>query len=284
MKFLRSALGALGWLALAALWFWAWHLKDPHLRFMRAWELPMLLSALGASAVIAWRFGRRACCGPCRWAWCSRRCSRPSATKRRACDHRAEVPASSGPVARMLGAHFMVGYDDAKDLHELARKGLIGGVFITGRNVKGRTAADLRKEIGDLQALRREAGLPALIVATDQEGGAVSRLSPLIERQPGLSTLLDADVPEAELAQRAHATARNKAVRSPRSASRSTSAPWSICAPAAHRADGTCTPASTNAPSRPTPRSPRRWRSLTSKASNRLACAARSSTFPGSRA
>ena len=204
MKLLRFTLGALGWLALAALWFWAWHLKDPHLRFMRAWELPMLLGALGLSAVAAWRFGRRAF-RPVSLGLVFAALVTALGNEAASLQHRAEVPLASGPVERLLGAHFMVGYDDAKELHELARKGLIGGVFITGRNVKGRTAAALREEIDGLQTLRRETGLPPLIIATDQEGGAVSRLSPLIERQPGLATLLDADVPEAELAQRAHA-------------------------------------------------------------------------------
>ena len=61
MKLLRIVASATGWLALAALWFWAWHLKDPHLRFMRAWELPLLSALLLAvyfSAVLGgWRRG-----------------------------------------------------------------------------------------------------------------------------------------------------------------------------------------------------------------------------------
>ena len=58
MKLLRVIAVASGWLALAALWFWAWHLKDPHLRFMRAWELPLLSALLLAGIAIAWRFAR----------------------------------------------------------------------------------------------------------------------------------------------------------------------------------------------------------------------------------
>ncbi|MET3913776.1 beta-N-acetylhexosaminidase [Variovorax sp. OAS795] len=204
MKHLRFALGALGWLALAALCFWAWQLKDPHLRFMRAWELPMLLGALGVCTAVAWRFARRAL-RPVSLGLVLAALFTALGHEAASLRHRAEVSAASGPTAQLIGSHFVVGYDDAKDLRELARKGLIGGVFIGGRNVKGRTAAALREEIDGLQALRREAGLPPLIVATDQEGGAVSRLSPLIEHQPGLATLLDADVPEAEIAQRAHA-------------------------------------------------------------------------------
>ena len=204
MKLLRFALGTLGWLALAALWFWAWHLKDPHLRFLREWELLLLLGALGLAAVAAWRLARRSL-RPVTLGLVFAAVLTALNNEAASLQHRAEVSAASGPIAQTLGAHFIVGYDDAKELRELARKGLIGGVFITGRNVRGRTAAALREEIDDLQALRREAGLQPLIIATDQEGGAVSRLSPLVERQPGLATLLDADVPEEELAQRAHA-------------------------------------------------------------------------------
>jgi beta-N-acetylhexosaminidase len=204
MRLLRVIASASGWLALATLWFWAWHLKDPHLRFMRAWELPLLLAMLVAGIAIAWRFARGnlrpVALGLAFAALLTALCNEAASHQ-----HRAEVNASEGPLAQALGAHFIVGYDDAKNLRELARKGLIGGIFVTGRNVKGRTAAELRDEIEGLQALRREAGLPSLIVATDQEGGAVSRLSPLVERQPSLASLLDADVPDNELSQRAHA-------------------------------------------------------------------------------
>ncbi|MBN8755267.1 MULTISPECIES: glycoside hydrolase family 3 N-terminal domain-containing protein [Variovorax] len=204
MKALRVVAGALGWLALAALWFWAWHLKDPHLRFMREWELSLLLGVLTAGIAVAWRFARgrlRPVALGLAFAALLTALGNEAASRQ----HRAEVEAASGPVAQALGARFIVGYDDAAQLRDRVRKGLIGGIFVTGRNVKGRTAAELRDEIAGLQALRREAGLPPLVVATDQEGGAVSRLSPLVEPQPALATLLDADVSDEELAQRAHA-------------------------------------------------------------------------------
>ena len=204
MKALRVVAGALGWLALAALWFWAWHLKDPHLRFMREWELSLLLGVLTAGIAVAWLFARgrlRPVALGLAFAALLTALGNEAASRQ----HRAEVEAASGPVAQALGARFIVGYDDAAQLRDRVRKGLIGGIFVTGRNVKGRTAAELRDEIAGLQALRREAGLPPLVVATDQEGGAVSRLSPLVEPQPALATLLDADVSDEELAQRAHA-------------------------------------------------------------------------------
>lgn len=204
MKLLRVIGAALGWLALATLWFWAWHLKDPHLRFMREWELPLLLAALVAGIAVAWRFARSAL-RPVALGLAFAALLTALGNEAASRQHRAEVNAASGAAAQVLGAHFIVGYDDANDLRELARKGLIGGIFVTGRNVKGRTAGQLREEIRGLQAVRRKAGLPPLVVATDQEGGAVSRLSPLVERQPALSTLLDADLPEDQLSERARA-------------------------------------------------------------------------------
>jgi beta-N-acetylhexosaminidase len=71
----------------------------------------------------------------------------------------------------------------------LAEKGLIAGVYITRHNAVGSTAERLKGEISALQAKRRAAGLPPLIVAADQEGGIVSHLAPPLTRLPALSTL-----------------------------------------------------------------------------------------------
>ncbi|WP_338662014.1 glycoside hydrolase family 3 N-terminal domain-containing protein [Pararoseomonas sp. SCSIO 73927] len=97
----------------------------------------------------------------------------------------------SGAAGQEVGRHFLVGYTDARAVASLAARGLIGGVFVTTRNLEGRSAEALRTEIADLQAIRREAGLPPLFVATDQEGGAVSRLSPPLPTLPPLGALAD---------------------------------------------------------------------------------------------
>jgi len=134
MKALRVVAGALGWLALAALWFWAWHLKDPHLRFMREWELSLLLGVLTAGIAVAWRFARgrlRPVALGLAFAALLTALGNEAASRQ----HRAEVEAASGPVAQALGARFIVGYDDAAQLRDRVRKGLIGGIFVTGRNV-----------------------------------------------------------------------------------------------------------------------------------------------------
>ncbi|MDR3464899.1 MAG: glycoside hydrolase family 3 N-terminal domain-containing protein [Xanthobacteraceae bacterium] len=104
---------------------------------------------------------------------------------------RDAVARAEGPQARELGRHFIVGYTRRDEVAPLAARGLIAGVYITHHNIAGRTAADLKSEIADLQALRRAAGLPPLIVAADQEGGIVSHLSPQLTALPALATLAD---------------------------------------------------------------------------------------------
>jgi beta-N-acetylhexosaminidase len=91
--------------------------------------------------------------------------------------------------ARSLGRHFIVGYSSFPEVAVLAEKGLIAGVYITKHNVVGSTTARLKAEISALQERRRAAGLPPLIVATDQEGGIVSHLAPPLTKLPALSTL-----------------------------------------------------------------------------------------------
>lgn len=90
--------------------------------------------------------------------------------------------------ARVLGQHFMIGYSSFPEVAALAEKGLIAGVYITKHNI-GVTADGLKAELSALQEKRRNAGLPALIVAADQEGGIVSHLAPPLTRLPALSTL-----------------------------------------------------------------------------------------------
>lgn len=102
---------------------------------------------------------------------------------------RHQVLAESRPQMLEVGRHFVVGYDDLATVRQLAREGLIGGIFLTRRNVAGRTVASIAAEIAGLQDLRRQAGLPPLIVTADQEGGPVSHLSPPLPLPPPLSTL-----------------------------------------------------------------------------------------------
>jgi beta-N-acetylhexosaminidase len=114
----------------------------------------------------------------------------------------ARVLAASDRDARLYGPHFIVGYWRVEEIENLVSRGLIGGIFVTRHNI-ARGADALRDEIAHLQELRRRAGLPPLIVATDQEGGRVSHLSPPLPGRPSLAEL--AGLPGAERASRARA-------------------------------------------------------------------------------
>ncbi|GHU14079.1 beta-hexosaminidase [Betaproteobacteria bacterium] len=96
----------------------------------------------------------------------------------------------AGAAMKIIGRHFVVGFRDFAEVAPLAERGLIGGIYLTRRNLAGQDAASLRQHIDALQDLRRRAGLAPLFVMADQEGGEVAHLSPLIERLPALSTLV----------------------------------------------------------------------------------------------
>jgi beta-N-acetylhexosaminidase len=167
---------------------WGLQLADPHLSPIRPWHVPGLFLVC---ALLAWR------------------CLRPGGALRMLGLSAALLGAAAGAIQqaeyasaqhrllhgdaaamRQVGAHFVVGYRDIEALKPLVERGLVGGVFITRRNVMGKSARQVREDIAQLQALRHARGLPPLIVATDQEGGPVSRLSPPLDYQPGLATLV----------------------------------------------------------------------------------------------
>lgn len=94
-------------------------------------------------------------------------------------------------AAQRLGRHFVVGYSSFAEVAVLAEKGLIAGVYVSRRNLRGKRADALKAEISALQALRHAANLAPLIVAADQEGGIVSHLAPVLTELPSLATLAD---------------------------------------------------------------------------------------------
>ncbi|HKY63832.1 MAG TPA: glycoside hydrolase family 3 N-terminal domain-containing protein [bacterium] len=178
---------------------------------MRRWPLPLLLAAtlafvglrVRAPYFLAWR---EALPGLCliaglflAWRWRRQRalailllfggsvalCQNLEFGRKKAAVLRAEPE-----LLRTYGSHFIVGYQDFAEIRELVRRGAVGGIFVTTRNIAGKSAVELRSEIAELQELQAQNGLPPLYVATDQEGGAVSRLSPLVPLQPSLAAWL----------------------------------------------------------------------------------------------
>ncbi|NER97539.1 MAG: glycoside hydrolase family 3 protein, partial [Symploca sp. SIO1B1] len=94
-----------------------------------------------------------------------------------------------------LGNHFIVGYRDFEGLKKLVEHRAIGGVFITARNIKEQSKADIQQQISTLQAIRQQQGLSPLWIAVDQEGGIVSRLSPPLTQLPPLATIISEEQP-----------------------------------------------------------------------------------------
>jgi len=176
----------LAWGLAAALLVLAGHLKHPLLFWLRAWETPLLLSAgLGGAAAGFLRGGR----APRLLALAFLAVA--GLTLFRELEFaatRAEILAA-GPAPRAVGGHFMVGFRDFAEVESLAEKGLIGGLYVTRHNLRRTPPAQLSAEIASLQERRREAGLPPLVVAADQEGGEVSHLSPWLTPRPALASL-----------------------------------------------------------------------------------------------
>ncbi len=103
---------------------------------------------------------------------------------------RSQVLTADAHDVEMIGRHVIVGFRDPDELRKLVEQRAIAGVFLAPRNVRGKDIAQVRQEIDALQLIRRRQGLPPLWIAADQEGGAVSRLSPPLTRFPSLADLV----------------------------------------------------------------------------------------------
>lgn len=184
------------------------NLKDPHLLSIRTYASPLLVlfALTGLLMVIHHQCGRR-WLAPLLIAWLTL-LGTVSYQEYEFHTQKQAVQIATGDDAyqfAMLGRHLIVGYDEPGDIRELARRGFIAGLFVSRRNVEGKTFEELRAELADLQSLRRQAGLPPLIISSDQEGGPVSRLSPPLSRQPALSSLLMPGLSNLQIEQHAFA-------------------------------------------------------------------------------
>ena len=119
-----------------------------------------------------------------------------------------------GPLTKRIGHHFVVGFRNFAEIKPLAERGLIGGIYITRRNLRGESIQSLRQQIDALQEARASAGLPPLFVMADQEGGPVSHLSPLIEAMPALAELLADDTQNIDVRAQAQGELQGRALAS----------------------------------------------------------------------
>ncbi len=124
---------------------------------------------------------------------------------------RAEILATDPERLARIGRHLVIGYHDYAAVKALVQRRAIAGVFITDHNVRGRPTDATAWLMAELQAIRSSQGLPPLIIAADQEGGTVSRLSPPLKRQPSLARILRGLKTDTEIETAVRAYARTQA-------------------------------------------------------------------------
>jgi beta-N-acetylhexosaminidase len=129
---------------------------------------------------------------------------------------RRAVLAADPQQLERLGRHLLVGARGEATLQALMDRRAIAGLFLSARNVQGRSADAVRQEVAALQEIRRRQGLAPLWVATDQEGGPVSRMSPPLSRMPTLAEIvtLHRDHAERLLAIRQYAARQGRELKS----------------------------------------------------------------------
>ncbi len=181
----------------------AWHLKHPLLYRLRPIETPLLVGlAFGLALWAARRWWRSGQAGAALHLGSALLVLGLAGGQEAWFQWQKHQVLAGSPALRRLGSHFVVGFRDFAEVRPLAERGLIGGIYLSRANIRQRSAADIRREIDALQALRAGAGLPPLFVAADQEGGSVSHLSPLVAPQPPLASLVRTGSP-ATLPERA---------------------------------------------------------------------------------
>lgn len=189
----RRLVRGLAWCGAMAVLYVAFHLRSPYLLVWRPVETAALLLACAVGIAVAVRRLRTRRLGPLEGGLLVAVLAVAfAAAGVGEVGYRLERRAVlADGDARALGRHFMVGYRDFDEVAMLAQRGLIGGVYLSRANVHGRSGAEIRAEVDRLQALRRRAGLPPLLVAADQEGGSVAHMTPPLAALPPLAQLVE---------------------------------------------------------------------------------------------
>ena len=95
----------------------------------------------------------------------------------------------------LAGQRLMIGFDGIRltdDLRRLLDSLYIGGVILFSRNIVN--PEQVLELSSTLQRVAREAGLPPLFIAIDQEGGTVVRLKEPFTRLPGAKQMKDPEM------------------------------------------------------------------------------------------
>lgn len=88
-----------------------------------------------------------------------------------------------------FASHIIVGFRTEKELKELLQIPVLG-FFVTHHNVKKLDLRKAKELMDEIQNKRKENIFPNALIASDQEGGNVSRLSPPLELQPSLGEIV----------------------------------------------------------------------------------------------
>lgn len=194
-----TPLAAMFWLAallVSSAWiFVALNLRSPYLLAFRQWVFGLWLAGGLIAAATAFLMRKSFFSGlhPLHTLWLAALlggCFASSARWQHYQYRKAVERMTRGDVPE-IGKHLMVGWLGYDEVRALAVKGAIAGVFITRGDFSNKTtAAEIFRTIEELQISRTSAGLPRLWIATDQEGGAVEKLSPPLPKQPALASLL----------------------------------------------------------------------------------------------
>ena len=108
--------------------------------------------------------------------------------------------------------HILVGFYGEKELSELLTLPVFG-FFVTHHNVKGLTKDETSALIKTIQITRKQNNFTNAFIATDQEGGKVSRLSPPLKLQTSLGEILAANpnISDKELEEKINTYAKAQA-------------------------------------------------------------------------
>jgi beta-N-acetylhexosaminidase len=122
-----------------------------------------------------------------------------------------QVARAPAAVRARLGRHLVAGFRSWDEAARLVDEAQVGGVYVGLHNARGLSIDELAARIADLRRRRAARGLSPLLVAVDQEGGPVSRLSPPLPQKPALSSVLEGAAAPAAREQAVRALAREQA-------------------------------------------------------------------------
>jgi len=170
---------------------WSYNLRDPHLLPFRDYEIVSLLILFILTSVLALLLETKILCYSILFLSIILM-TKTVITESYFLYVKSNILNTPSYLHRLINKQLIIGFNDISEIEKLSING-IAGIYITKRNIKGKSLTEVRHILSQLQLKRKQAGLPPLIITTDQEGGPVSRLSPLIEQQPALNSLVSRD-------------------------------------------------------------------------------------------